>query len=196
MEFKDALLNLDETVEQRIEKMRARVKELRDKKEEERKRIVEQKLLQKWRNDCDELRTVESKVFEKEVAQGRASQLVEKQMEKLKLEEGKSYNFAKLVCEADIPFFDDIFLWIYLEKRHFNELWEQERLKKVQREEQDQLDRQQRNADMIQMLNEQMEMLRAKAMEEQKLKQEEATLMVWNMFMGFIKKICTYSSNS
>ena len=55
------LSSLDETKEQRIDRMRQRVDELREKKEIERKKIVQEKLLLKWRGDCDELRLVESK---------------------------------------------------------------------------------------------------------------------------------------
>ena len=51
-------------------------------------------------------------------------------------------------------------------------------MKKVQREEQDLVARHERNKDMIQMLNEQMITLRAKAEEESRLKSEEAVLMV------------------
>ena len=104
--FADRLSKLDETVEQRVEKMRARVEELRNKKEVERRQVVEQKMLQKWRNDCDELRSVESKVFEKEVAEGRASQIIEKKMEAIQLEEGKPERFCLILYPLIPPMFE------------------------------------------------------------------------------------------
>ncbi len=57
-------------------------------------------------------------------------------------------------------------------------LWEQDRQKKILREEQDRQHRQELNMNMIQMLGEQMALLKAQAAEESMLKQEEAKLMV------------------
>ena len=51
--FERELEASEETTEERVEVMRARVKELRDKREMERKAIVEEKLMQRWRCASD-----------------------------------------------------------------------------------------------------------------------------------------------
>lgn len=149
---------MEETNDERIDRMRKRAQELREKRETERKKVVDEKMRQKWRNDCDELRQVESKVFEREVAAARAEQSVAKQMAKVKLEE---------------------------ERKYYDHLWEQERLKKLQREEQDRLVQHKRNEEMIAMLNEQMNMRRQKAEEDLHLKKEEALYMVLHQSLLF-----------
>ncbi|KAI8919135.1 tumor suppressor, Mitostatin-domain-containing protein [Powellomyces hirtus] len=138
------------TRESRVEAMRARVNELKAKRELERQAVVEEKLLQRWRNECDELRGVESKILETEVADARAGQLIEHQ--------------HKVELAAQ-------------EKRYFDHLWEQDRLRKIEREDADRERRQALNAATAATLKEQLYMLKMKAQEEERLKQEEAALM-------------------
>ena len=64
------------------------------------------------------------------------------------------------------------------EKQYYDVLWEQDRQKKIQREEKDRLHRHELNQKMIQMLEEQMNLLRSHAHFETELKQQEAELMV------------------
>ena len=149
--YREALSSLEETNEQRLEKMRQRATALRAKREEERKLYAEEKMLEKMRNDCDELRSVQSKAFERYVAQERAAQLIEKQMAQLKVAE---------------------------EKKYYDQLWEEDRLKKVQREEKERAAKQERDQRTRAVLDEQMAELRARAEEAARLKQEEAQLMV------------------
>lgn len=49
--YRAELLHLEETRESRVDIMRARMHELKSKREEERKQVVEEKLLQRWRSD-------------------------------------------------------------------------------------------------------------------------------------------------
>ena len=66
------------TIDSRVDAMRTRVAELKAKRESERKKVVEAKLLQKWRAECDELRRATSLIKGKKVASARAEQLQEK----------------------------------------------------------------------------------------------------------------------
>jgi hypothetical protein len=58
-------------------------------------------------------------------------------------------------------------------------LWEQDRQKKIQREEQDRAHRNQMNQEMILMLGQQVEAMKKHAQEEALLKFQEAKLMVY-----------------
>ncbi|KAJ3417276.1 hypothetical protein HDV05_005732 [Chytridiales sp. JEL 0842] len=148
--YTNELLQQEETTESRVQKMRARMSELKAKREAERQQIVEQKLLQRWRNECDELRAIESKVLEKEVSAARAGQLAELQQKKLQELE---------------------------EKKFYDDLWEQDRQKKIAREESDRIRHREMNTATVAMLEAQLESLRKQALEEERLKQEEAILM-------------------
>ncbi|KAJ3278173.1 Cilia- and flagella-associated protein 53 [Borealophlyctis nickersoniae] len=148
--YRAELLNKEETRESRVEMMRARMNELKSKREEERKRIVEEKLLQKWRNECDDLRAIESRILEKEVAEARSEQLLE--------------HAEKAAIAAQ-------------EKKYYDELWELDRQKKIQREEEDRARTKAMNEAMVATLDEQLHMLKIQAREEERLKQEEAELM-------------------
>ena len=90
-------------------------------------------------------------ILDKKVALSRASQVLEKEAQK--------------VAAAK-------------EKQHYDVLWEQDRQKKIQREEQDRLHRYELNQNMIKMLGEQLAMLKAQVAQEKHLKQEEAMIMV------------------
>ncbi len=48
-DFRDALIAQESTTDSRVDAMRTRVAELKAKREAERQKIVEEKLLQKWR---------------------------------------------------------------------------------------------------------------------------------------------------
>lgn len=148
--YRQELLANEETRESRVEIMKARRQELKDKRENERKIIVEEKLTQRWRNECDELRGIESKVLEQEVADARAEQIAE-------LEEKKRFAAE--------------------EQRYFDYLWEQDRLKKVQKEEADRQHRKEMDAAAFNILGEQIEALRKQEEEELRLKHEEAKLL-------------------
>ncbi|KAI9101367.1 tumor suppressor, Mitostatin-domain-containing protein [Phlyctochytrium arcticum] len=138
------------TRESRIEAMRARMNELKEKREVERKKVVEDKLLQQWRNECDELRAIESQLLEKEVASARDEQLIELR--------------EKRVLAVQ-------------EKQYYDQLWEQDRQRKIEREENDRARRKAMNEETTATLHEQIYMLKQQAKEEQRLKEEEAALM-------------------
>ncbi|KAJ3022425.1 Cilia- and flagella-associated protein 53 [Thoreauomyces humboldtii] len=148
--WRQELAAAEPTKESRVQAMRDRMTELKQKREAERLALVEEKLLQRWRNECDELRAVESRILETEVANARAGQLVEHQ--------------EKVALAAQ-------------EKRYYDHLWEQDRLRKIEREEKDRTHQRELNEATTATLKEQLYMLQMKAQEEQRLKQEEAALM-------------------
>ncbi|KAJ3089361.1 Cilia- and flagella-associated protein 53 [Quaeritorhiza haematococci] len=150
LRYSQELLAQQETKESRIEAMKARVAELKAKREAERKAIAEEKLMQKWRNECDELRAVESKLVAQEIAAARGEQLVEHQQKQLRALE---------------------------EKKIFDELWEMDRQRKIAREEEEESRRKALNQDMVLTLDSQLASLRLAHTEETRLKQEEALLM-------------------
>ncbi|KAJ3218540.1 Cilia- and flagella-associated protein 53 [Dinochytrium kinnereticum] len=150
------LLRNEETQGSRLEKMKNRMEELRSRREAERQQVVEEKLLQRWRGQCDELRAIESKLLEREVAEQRADQLVE-------AEEKRARNLE--------------------EKKYYDNLWEQDRQMKIAKEEAEKHRQKEMNAATTAILEAQLELLRKQAMEEERLKQEEAILMREEMLM-------------
>ncbi|ORY41229.1 hypothetical protein BCR33DRAFT_342469 [Rhizoclosmatium globosum] len=136
--------------------MKIRREELRSKREAERKKICEAKMLQRWRNECDELRAIESKVLVEKVTKERGAQLEEHRIKHLKDEE---------------------------EKKFFAQLWEQDRQKKIAREDRERNQLREMNAITVAMLDSQLTQLRAQQAEEERLKQEEALLMRQEMQM-------------
>ena len=109
--FEQQLDALEETPEQAKQRMIARAKELKEKRENERQEYVKEQLERQWRLSCDPLREQDSKLILKATNAARAYQLGEK-MRALEMEEA--------------------------EKRAFDEMWERDRLAKLGREEADQ----------------------------------------------------------
>ena len=67
---------------------------------------------------------------------------------------------------------------MYIERQYYDSLWEQDRQKKIQREEQDRLLRHESNQKMIQALTEQLSQLKSQAQREAHQKEFEGRLMV------------------
>ncbi len=68
------------------------------------------------------------------------------------------------------------------EEHHYHVLWEQDRQRKIHREETDAARRRALNAECLAALNQQMNELRAKAEEDLRLKEDEARIMVPSFF--------------
>lgn len=81
-----------ETVLERQARMRERAKELRDKRETERKEFVEEKLEQRWRDQCEEMRSLLTKKHQDEVCLERSEQLRLKTERKEREKQGNYYN--------------------------------------------------------------------------------------------------------
>ncbi|KAJ3059580.1 Cilia- and flagella-associated protein 53, partial [Podochytrium sp. JEL0797] len=137
------LLESEETRETVLAGMKSRMQELKSKRETERQKVVETKLLQRWRNECDELRTIESKVLEEKVALARADQLLD-------LEDKRQHELK--------------------EKKYYEHLWEVDRQKKIAREDREREQLRCMNAITVSMLDSHLLRLREELAEEEPLK--------------------------
>lgn len=155
-----ALLENEESNETRIIMMRSRMTKLREEREKDRQKIVEQKLEQQWRQNCDELRSLESKILVKKVDAGRAIQIKEREARK-ELEKK--------------------------EKEHYEKLWEQGRKKKMEREIHDHNVRQQLNHETLLVLKDQLRAFKEQADLQKALKEEEARLMRYDTEMKILE---------
>uniref|UniRef100_A0ABM5FUE8 Cilia- and flagella-associated protein 53 n=2 Tax=Pogona vitticeps TaxID=103695 RepID=A0ABM5FUE8_9SAUR len=140
----------EETMEDRQKDMRLRAKQLRDKREEARRKVVAEKKEQQFRESCEELRTQWSKKHLMEVCEDRMAQLALK--EELKKQK-------------------------QMEEATYLALWEEDRLAKEKRDMEEAQKRSGRNADMLNVLNTQRAVAEAQRQEEKRLKEEEAKLM-------------------
>lgn len=152
-EEKQYLIEMDakeETVLERQAKMREKAKALKEKRERERLNLVQEKLEQQWRDQCEELRSTLSKRQQDQVAAERLQQLE---------------------IKADMEAADKV------EEQLFADLWYADMMAKAKKEE-DQTRRQMSaNRDMLDTLNQQMAALEAQKQEEKRLEQEEAELL-------------------
>eukprot|EP00741_Cyanophora_paradoxa_P011191 tig00020554_g10811.t1 len=138
-----------ETTEQRRERMRTRALELREKREQERRAFVEEKLHQQWRESCDVLRPYESNQFLLQCVAERDMQLIDKILRNKVVEE---------------------------ENKYFTQQWEQERLKKEARAKKDEDRVKALNEEMKRMLETQLDELNMRRAEEKRLREEDAAL--------------------
>ena len=72
-----------------------------------------------------------------------------------------------------------------IEKKYYDDLWEQDRQKKIHREEEDKARQKALNEATMATLDEQLRMLKIQAMEEERLKKEEAELMVGKTLLAY-----------
>merc|ERR1719262_1766651 len=77
--YENELKDREETPAQRMDKMAQRGWELKKRREDERKKLVQEKLYQQWRSSMDELRHADSKLFELETMAARDWQGEQKQ---------------------------------------------------------------------------------------------------------------------
>ncbi|XP_062984328.1 cilia- and flagella-associated protein 53 [Elgaria multicarinata webbii] len=140
----------EETMEDRRINMRVRAKQLREQREEVRRKLVAEKKEQQFRESCEEWRTQWSKKHLMEVCEDRLAQLALK--EELKKQKER-------------------------EEATFEALWEEDRLAKEKKATEEAQKRSRRDDDMINMLNTQRAMVEAQKAEARRLKEEEAKLM-------------------
>merc|ERR1711920_383489 len=76
------MMEREETPQQRMDKMAVRAYELKRRREDERKAVVQEKLYQQWRAGIDDLRTLDSKIVQLKTIADRDFQLDEKAMQK------------------------------------------------------------------------------------------------------------------
>merc|ERR1712187_196878 len=138
--YEREMVEKEETPQQRMDKMAVRAYELKRRREDERKAVVQEKLYQQWRSGIDDLRTMDSKIVELKVIADRDYQLDEK---------------AAIAAE---------------EKAHdefYDRLWHEGYLAKIEREEREKELKRERNEQQKKTLGVQLGMKKVKADEEQ-----------------------------
>ncbi|KAM6475051.1 cilia- and flagella-associated protein 53 isoform 2-T2 [Liasis olivaceus] len=140
----------EETIEGRRNSMRMRAKELREKREEARRKLVAEKREQQFRETCEEVRLLLSQQHMKEVCEDRLTQLALNEELKKQKE---------------------------MEEAMYAALWEEDRLAKEKRAAEEAKKRSGWDEDMINMLNAQRAIAEAQKEEAKRLKEEEAKLM-------------------
>ncbi|GLD56863.1 deoxyribonuclease-2-beta-like protein, partial [Lates japonicus] len=138
-----------ETTVERQAKMREKAKVLRERRESERQQLVSDKLDQLFREQCDELRTIQTRRREQQVCAEREAQVRSGQEERRRRQE---------------------------EEKLFEELWEADRRAKEERERRRVQTQQQRNMEQLDVLKTQMEAAEQQRQKEKELREEEARL--------------------
>lgn len=137
----------EETTLERQAKMRERAKVLKEKREQERLKLVEEKLDQRWRDNCEELRSTLSQRHQDEVFVERHEQLKMKEEQK------------KKELEVD---------------KFYADLWAEDIKVKSMREEQTAREQIERNRETLKVLQVQIAACEKQREDEEKLKEMEA----------------------
>ncbi len=140
-----------ETMLERQAKMRDRAKFLKEKREKERLGVVAEKLDQRWREECEELR----------------STLTRRHMDEVCLERGDQLRIKAEIDEQNKA-----------DEQMYADLWHQDMLAKAAREEKEAQERHARNRETLDTLQKQKAALEAKRLEAKRLKEEEGRLLV------------------
>jgi len=80
--YEQELVDMEESPQQRMDKMAVRAFELKKRREDERKKFVEEKLYQQWRAGIDDLRTMDTEIVQLKAIAARDHQLYEKALAK------------------------------------------------------------------------------------------------------------------
>lgn len=142
--YEREMVEREETPAQRMDKMAVRAYELKRRREEERKAVVQEKLYQQWRAGIDDLRTMDSKLVELKTIADRDFQLDE-----------------KAVVRAEEKSHDDF----------YDKLWHEGYLAKIEREEREKEMKRERNTQQTKILDMQLDF---KVQKVQEVKNEAA----------------------
>ncbi|XP_040120418.1 methyl-CpG-binding domain protein 1 isoform X8 [Oryx dammah] len=140
----------EETIEEKKDRMRDKIRLLREKKEKERQDFVAEKLDQQFRERCQELRAELFCIHQKAVCEDRKAQIAFK--EELKRQK-------------------------VVEEQMFSKLWEEDRLAKERREAEEERRQKELVENTRVGLNAQVTCIQGQRQAEQRLKEEEARLM-------------------
>ncbi|XP_055369401.1 cilia- and flagella-associated protein 53 isoform X2 [Betta splendens] len=152
VEEQELLQQLEETKEttaERQTRMRNKAEALRTRRETERQQLVSDRLEQVFRDQCEELRTLQSKRREQQVSVERAAQVRSRQEQQQRQQQ---------------------------EEKLFEELWEADRRAKDKREKTSERRQRQRNAEQLDVLRSQVEAAEQQKLRERELREEEARL--------------------
>merc|ERR1712139_412117 len=138
--YEQELVDIEESPQQRMDKMAVRAYELKKRREDERKAFVQEKLYQQWRDGIDDLRTMDCEIVQLKTIAGRDHQLFEKDLAR---EEEAHHN------------------------RVFDQLWYEGYLAKIEREEREKELKEERRGQQKGVLKFQLDM-KAKRLAEDK----------------------------
>ncbi|KAM7368498.1 hypothetical protein PAMP_012837 [Pampus punctatissimus] len=140
-----------ETSVERQAKMRERAKTLRKRREGERQQLVSDKLEQLFRENCEELRSVQNKRRERQVCEEQAAQVKSREQQRQQQQH---------------------------EEKLFNELWEADQWAKEDRERQRVQKKQQRDAEQLEGLKAQRMAAERQRQRDSELREKEARLLL------------------
>merc|ERR1712039_290280 len=148
------MMEREETPQQRMDKMAVRAYELKRRREDERKAIVQEKLYQQWRAGIDDLRSMDSQIVELRTIADRDFQLDE-----------------KAIVAAEEKAHDEF----------YDKLWHEGYLAKIEREEREKEMKKERNEQQTQMLGVQLQMKQQRVQEdkEQEVIEAEEMKKLW-----------------
>jgi len=148
--YEQEMVDREETPQQRMDKMAVRAYELKRRREDERKAVVQEKLYQQWRSGIDDLRTMDSKLVELKTIADRDFQLDERAAHKA---EEKAHN------------------------EFYDKLWHEGYLAKIEREEREKEMKRDRNAQQTTTLDSQLDSKQHRVLAEKEQSQLEAEEM-------------------
>merc|ERR1712039_456652 len=141
------MMEREETPQQRMDKMAVRAYELKRRREDERKAIVQEKLYQQWRAGIDDLRSMDTQIVELRTIADRDFQLDEKALQ-----------------HAEEKAHDEF----------YDKLWHEGYLAKIEREEREKAMKRERNDQQTKTLAVQLQMKEARTQEEKDQEAAEA----------------------
>lgn len=148
--YEQEMVDREETPQQRTDKMAVRAYELKKRREDERKAIVQEKLYQQWRSGIDDLRTMDSEIVRLQTIADRDHQLDEKAVRRAE-EKAHEEFYAKL--------------------------WHEGYLAKIDREKEEKQVKEERNAQLVNVLGVQLNMKEARVKNERAEEASEAVVM-------------------
>merc|ERR1712039_822630 len=148
------MVDKEETPQQRMDKMAVRAYELKRRREEERKAVVQEKLYQQWRSGIDDLRSMDTKIVELQTISDRDFQLDEKALQ-----------------HAEEKAHDEF----------YDKLWHEGYLAKIEREEGEKEMKRERNEQQTKTLRVQLQMKQQRVQEdkEQEVIEAEEMKKLW-----------------
>lgn len=149
-QYMTEIATTQETTLERQAKMRERAKQLKQKREDERKAFVEQKLEQRWRDQCEEMRSILVKRNQDDVCLERAEQLRLKAEQRERQKQGE---------------------------RMYARMWEDDRFAKCKREEMEAALQIERNREALKVLTLQSAAIEKQHEDMKRLKEQEAELL-------------------
>mmetsp|Transcript_47618 Transcript_47618/g.132458 ORF Transcript_47618/g.132458 Transcript_47618/m.132458 type:complete len:498 (-) Transcript_47618:62-1555(-) len=152
--YEREMVEREETPQQRMDKMAVRAYELKRRREDERRAVVQEKLYQQWRAGIDDLRTMDSKLVELKTIADRDFQLDEKAVQRAE------------------------------EKAHdefYDRLWHEGYIAKIEREEREKEMKRERNTQQTKTLDMQLDVKAEKvqAVREQEHLEAEEMKKLW-----------------